>query len=116
MCRFPFMVWSLSWSPRLSLPLDQFCEVTSQALGFEFMEDVFATKENWEGYAITQLLTAQTLATKLGLGSVFHPWPDSTLGSKRVRYAFGSGYSEWIDECWNRISAWPCANEERKAA
>ena len=23
------MVWSLSWSPRLSLPLDQFCEVTS---------------------------------------------------------------------------------------
>lgn len=88
----------------------------AQALGFEFMEDVFATKENWEGYAITQLLTAQTLATKLGLGSVFHPWPDSTLGSKRVRYAFGSGYSEWIDECWNRISAWPCRQQERMAA
>jgi len=88
----------------------------AQALGFEFMEDVFASKENWEGYAITQLLTVQTLATKLGLGSVFHPWPDSTLGSKRVRYAFGSGYSEWIDECWNRISAWPCRQQERMAA
>lgn len=88
----------------------------AQALGFEFMDHVFSTKEEWEGYAITQLLTAQTVANKLGLGSVFHPWPDSMLGSKRVRYAFGSGYSVWIDECWNRISAWPCANEERKAA
>jgi len=91
-------------------------KLEAQALGFDFMEDVFSTKENWEGYAITQLLTAQTVADKLGLGSVFHPWPDSTLGSKRVRDAFGSGYSAWIDECWNRISAWPCANEERKAA
>ena len=88
----------------------------AQTLGFEFMDDVFATKENWEGYAITQLLTAQTVAKKLGLGSVFHPWPDSTLGSKRVRYAFGSGYSNWIDECWNRVSAWPCAQAERIAA
>ena len=88
----------------------------AQALGFEFMDHVFSTKEDWEGYAITQLLAAQTLANKLGLGSVFHPWPDSTLGSKRVRYAFGSGYSAWIDECWNRVSAWPCIGEERKAA
>ncbi len=91
-------------------------KIEAQALGFEFMDHVFSTKEDWEGYAITQLLTAQTVANKLGLGSVFHPWPDSTLGSKRVRYAFGSGYSEWIDEGWNRISAWPCANEERMAA
>ena len=88
----------------------------AEALGFEFMDHVFTTKEEWEGYAITQLLTAQTVANKLGLGPVFHPWPDSTLGSKRVRYAFGSGYSTWIDECWNRVSAWPCANEERKVA
>jgi DNA repair photolyase len=88
----------------------------AQALGFEFMDHVFTTKEEWEGYAITQLLTAQTEANKLGLGSVFHPWPDSTLGSKRVRYAFGSGYSDWIDECWNRVSAWPCAKSERMAA
>jgi len=86
------------------------------SLGFEFMEDVFSTKENWEGYAITQLLTAQTVANKLGLGAVFHPWPDLTLGSKRVRYAFGSGYSDWIDECWNRVSAWPCTKSERMAA
>ena len=91
-------------------------KLEAQALGFDFMEDVFSTKEDWEGYAITQLLTAQTVANKLGLGSVFHPWPDSTLGSKRVRYAFGSGYSAWIDECWNRVSSWPCIGEERKAA
>lgn len=88
----------------------------AKALGFEFMDHVFSTKEEWEGYAITQLLTAQTVANKLGLGSVFHPWPDSTLGSKRVRYAFGSGYSDWIDECWNRVSAWPCRQQERMAA
>jgi DNA repair photolyase len=86
------------------------------ALGFEFKADVFASKEEWEGYAITQLLTAQTVANKLGLGSVFHPWPDAALGSKRVRYAFGSGYSDWIDESWNRVSAWPCTREERMAA
>ena len=88
----------------------------AQALGFEFMDHVFSTKEDWEGYAITQLQTAQAVAGNLGLGSVFHPWPDANLGSKRVRYAFGLGYSAWIDECWNRISAWPCANEERKVA
>jgi DNA repair photolyase len=88
----------------------------AEALGFEFMDHVFTTKEEWEGYAITQLLTAQTVANKLGLGPVFHPWPDSTLGSKRVRYAFGSGYSDWIDECWNRVSAWPCTKSERMAA
>ncbi len=88
----------------------------AQALGFDFKSDVFTSREDWEGYAITQLLTAQTVANKLGLGSVFHPWPDSTLGSKRVRYAFGSGYSDWIDECWNRVSAWPRTNEERMAA
>ena len=88
----------------------------AEALGFEFMDHVFTTKEEWEGYAITQLLTAQTVANKLGLGPVFHPWPDFTLGSKRVRYAFGSAYSAWIDECWNRISAWPCTNEEMKVA
>jgi DNA repair photolyase len=88
----------------------------AQALGFEFMENVFATKENWEEFAVAQLLVAETLATKLGLGSVFHSWPDSTLGSKRVRYAFGSGYSEWIDECWKRVSAWPCTQSERMAA
>ena len=88
----------------------------AEVLGFEFMDHVFSTKEEWEGYAITQLLTAQTVANKLGLESVFHPWPDSTLGSKRVRYAFGSGYSDWIDECWNRISAWPCRQLGRMAA
>ena len=88
----------------------------AEALGFEFMDHVFTTKEEWEGYAITQLLTAQTVAKKLGLGPVFHPWPDTTLGSKRVRYAFGSGYSDWIDECWNRVSAWPCRQQERMAA
>ncbi len=88
----------------------------AQALGFEFMENVFATKENWEEFAVAQLLVAEALATKLGLGSVFHSWPDPTLGSKRVRYAFGSDYSDWIDECWNRISAWPCRQQERMAA
>ncbi len=88
----------------------------AQALGFEFKENVFATKENWEEFAVAQLIVAEVLATKLGLGSVFHSWPDPTLGSKRVRYAFGSDYSEWIDECWNRISAWPCRQQERMAA
>jgi DNA repair photolyase len=88
----------------------------AQALGFEFKENVFATKENWEEFAVAQLIVAEVLATKLGLGSVFHSWPDPTLGSKRVRYAFGSDYSEWIDECWNRVSAWPCTRSERMAA
>ena len=88
----------------------------AQALGFEFMENVFATKENWEEFAVAQLLVAETLATNLGLGSVFHSWPDSTLGSKRVRDAFGPDYSEWIDECWYRVSAWPCTQSERMAA
>ncbi len=88
----------------------------AKALGFEFKSRVFEVDGEWERYAINQLRTAQRVANKLGLGPVFHPWPDDKLGSKRVRYAFGSGYSAWIDECWNRVSAWPCAQSERIAA
>jgi DNA repair photolyase len=91
-------------------------KLESQALGHDFMGEVFATDGEWARYAINQLQTAQAVAANLGLGSVFHPWPDLKLGTKPNRHAFGSRYSAWIDECWNRVSAWPCANEERKAA
>jgi len=88
----------------------------AKALGFDFKSRVFEVDGEWERYAINQLRTAQSVANKLGLGPVFHPWPDDKLGSKRVRSAFGSGYSAWIDECWNRVSAWPCRQQERMAA
>ena len=91
-------------------------KLEAHALGHDFMGEVFATDGEWERYAINQLQTAQAVAGNLGLGSVFHPWPDSKLGTKRIRLALGSRYSAWIDECWNRISAWPSANEERKVA
>jgi len=90
-------------------------KLEAEAVGHEFKEDVFVDAE-WERYAISQLQTAQAVATKLGLGPVFHPWPDAKLGIRRVRHAFGPKYSAWIDECWNRISAWPCRQQERKAA
>ena len=91
-------------------------KLEAQAVGHEFMDHVFSRDGAWERYAINQLQTAQAVATKLGLGSVFHPWPDSKLGTKRLRHTFGLKYSAWIDECWNRVSAWPCRQLGRRAA
>lgn len=86
------------------------------ANGLEFKADVFSSREEWMRYALFQLRTAQSVAFKLGLGAKFHPWPDLALGSRRLRYEHGPEYSAWIDECWNRISAWPRRQQERMAA
>jgi hypothetical protein len=91
-------------------------KLEAQAMGHEFMDHVFSRDGEWERYAINQLRTAQATAIKVGLGSVFHPWPDEKLGSKRIRLASGPRYSAWIDECWSRVSAWPCRQQERMAA
>lgn len=88
----------------------------AEAVGLKFRADAFETKDRWAEYAVGQLRMAEDVACQLGLGGRFHPWPDSSLGTKQRRRERGAEYSAWLDRCWSRISAWPSKNAERMAA
>jgi DNA repair photolyase len=88
----------------------------AEAVGLTFRADVFETKDRWAEYAVSQLRMAEEVACQLGLADRFHPWPDSSLGTKQRRLERGAEYSAWLDRCWSRISAWPSKNSERMAA
>jgi len=88
----------------------------AEAVALTFRGDVFETKDRWAEYAVRQLRMAEEVACQLGLGSRFHPWPDSSLGTKQRRLERGAEYSAWLDRCWSRISAWPSKNSERMVA
>jgi len=88
----------------------------AELAGLRFRADAFETKDSWVEYAVGQLRMAQGVAHQLGLGDRFHPWPDSSLGTKQRRLERGAEYSAWLDRCWSRISAWPGKTSERIAA
>ncbi len=88
----------------------------AETLGLKFHADAFETKDRWAEYAVRQLRMAEEVACQLGLADRFHPWPDSSLGTKQRRLERGTEYSAWVDRCWSRISAWPSKNSERMAA
>jgi DNA repair photolyase len=88
----------------------------AEAVALTFRGDVFKTKDRWAEYAVRQLRMAEEVACQLGLGSRFHPWPDSSLGTRQRRLEHGAEYSAWLDRCWSRISAWPSKNSERMVA
>ena len=88
----------------------------AEEVGLKFRAEAFETKDRWAEYAVGQLRMAEDVACQLGLGGRFHPWPDSSLGTKQRRRERGAEYSAWLDRCWSRISAWPTGQMERKVA
>ena len=88
----------------------------AEEVGLKFRAEAFETKDRWAEYAVGQLRMAEDVACQLGLGGRFHPWPDSSLGTKQRRRERGAEYSAWLDRCWSRISAWPGKNAERMVA
>jgi len=71
--------------------------------------DVFATRDAWKDYSISQLKLVERVATELGLGERLHLWPDPELGSKKslLREAHPKEFQEWLNRYWHRISEWP---------
>jgi DNA repair photolyase len=78
-------------------------------LGVKLKTDVFATREQWQDYAVSALRTVERLAEELGVGNRLHLWPDKSLGNMGVtsRMAKPNEHLHWLWRCWRRISEWP---------
>ena len=78
-------------------------------LGVKLKTDVFATREQWQDYAVNALRTAERLADELGLADRLHLWPDKSLGNVGVanRMPKPNEHLNWLRQCWERISEWP---------
>ena len=84
-------------------------EAEAAHLGIALKTDVFATREQWQDYAMESLRTVERLAGELGIADRLHLWPDKSLGNRALlqRVAHPPAHLEWLQRCWNRISEWP---------
>jgi DNA repair photolyase len=78
-------------------------------LGVTLKTDVFATREQWQDYAVNALRTVESLADELGLADCLHLWPDKSLGNASVvkRMPKPEEYQNWLQKWWGLISRWP---------
>lgn len=95
----------------INIRAENVSRIAAQAapLGAEMRTEVFATRENWQDYAIGCLQTVQRLADETGLADRLHSWPDKSLGSQTVlhRLPQPASFQAWLQRCWNRVSEWP---------
>jgi DNA repair photolyase len=82
----------------------------SAATGVRLRTEVFATRENWQDYAVNALHTVSEIAKELGIEKRLHLWPDKSLGSQSVanRMPDPGKYLRRLEHWWHRISEWPC--------
>ncbi|MEY2411024.1 MAG: hypothetical protein QOF48_3694 [Verrucomicrobiota bacterium] len=78
-------------------------------LGIELKTEVFASREQWQDYAVNALKTVERLAGELGIADRLHLWPDKSLGNVGVanRMPKPKEYLQWLQKWWTRISEWP---------
>jgi hypothetical protein len=71
--------------------------------------DAFATREQWQDYAVNSLQTVEHLSTETGVAAQLHLWPDKSLGNMGVvnRMSKPKEYQRWLNKWWERISEWP---------
>jgi len=85
--------------------------ISSQAksLGITLRTDVFATREQWQDYAVNALKTVERVAAELGIDNSLHLWPDKSLGNLSIsnRMFKSQEYLRWLRKSWARISEWP---------
>ena len=100
----------------INIRADNVERIAQQAhwIGGKLKTDVFATKESWRKYALEQMLSFEECAKMLGIGpDVLHLWPDKSLGSQdavsqfKTDEGYGPAYESWLNQHWNKISAWP---------
>ena len=77
--------------------------------GVRLRTEVFATRENWQTYAVDALSTVAKLAKELRIDGHLHLWPDKSLGSQTLtdRMPNPGKYLERLDHWWHRVSEWP---------
>ena len=78
-------------------------------LGVKLKTDVFATREQWQDYAVNALQTVERLAAEVGAADRLHLWPDKSLGNVGVanRMPKPRDYLRWLRKSWSRVSEWP---------
>lgn len=71
--------------------------------------DVFATREQWQDYAVNALEVVERLGREIGIGDRLHLWPDKSLGSASSanRMPDPTKHYRWLKKWWERISEWP---------
>jgi hypothetical protein len=81
----------------------------ANAYGVSLNTDVFASATSWQDYARGQLKAVYQLAKRHRLTERLHLWPDQSLGSRTSLRSVKNPtrYVAWLEEQWNRISAWP---------
>jgi DNA repair photolyase len=81
----------------------------AESLGVGLNTAVFATRENWQDYAVSALRTVHRLARDLGIEERLHLWPDKSLGSQALirRMPQPRKYAKRLEHWWTRISEWP---------
>jgi DNA repair photolyase len=85
--------------------------IKAQALscGVPLKTEVFATATLWQDYARSQLKQVYQLAKRHKLTQQLHLWPDKSLGSMASLRSVKDPvrYIAWLQQQWNRVSAWP---------
>ena len=81
----------------------------AKSLGITLRTDVFATREQWQNYAVNALKTVERVAAELGIAKSLHLWPDKSLGNLSIsnRMCKSQEYLRWLRKSWARISEWP---------
>lgn len=77
--------------------------------GLELRTDVFASREQWQDYAMHALQMVERLASQVGLSDRLHLWPDKSLGTASMlrRIADPAAHQKWLERWWHRVSEWP---------
>jgi DNA repair photolyase len=95
----------------INIRADNVARIEAQAasLGIRLKTEVFASRENWQNYAVNALHTVYELSKELGLENRLHLWPDKTLGNQTLanRMPNPRRYLQRLEHWWHRISEWP---------
>jgi DNA repair photolyase len=92
-------------------------QAQATALGIALKTEVFATRAQWQDYAIGALGSVRQIAKELGIENRLHLWPDKTLGSSSFvqRMQNPRVYVERLQHWWSRISEWPNGANEAES-
>src|SRR5262249_24604767 len=84
-------------------------QTQAAALGVSLRTEVFASREQWQDYAIASLGSVRRIAQELKIENRLHLWPDKALGSTSLvrRMENPKQYVNRLQHWWSRVSEWP---------
>ncbi len=78
----------------------------AEEIGVKLNTEVFASRDQWEAYALNQLMEVERIGSKIGIEHAIHLWPDKALGGMATRNK-DANLKAWLESHWTKISAWP---------